>query len=93
MRRTILHCVPAMLALSLSAGAAHAAMLANADAEDHYVIVTENGERAEIVVPAGKEVEVCSSGCFLSFPSGDIMALKGQEKVMIEKGAGRLVSR
>lgn len=75
------------LAISLAIlGAATAASVTNQDAQSHVLIVTEAGDKIELVIEAGATVNFCPSGCFVTMPSGDKETLGGAEKVEIENG-------
>lgn len=65
---------------------AHAATISNSDDEPHTIVVTEQGVRSEIVVPAGEVLSFCLSGCFIILPNGDRAALFGPEAVEIVGG-------
>ncbi|MDD9910700.1 MAG: hypothetical protein OXR62_13545 [Ahrensia sp.] len=67
-----------------------AATVSNSGAETITVTVTENGDRRDVDIAAGAVVNLCPAGCFISFPSGDILALKGGERVVVENGVGRI---
>ena len=77
-------------ALISAAVTAHAANVSNTDAEAVTIVVTENGERKEVEIAAGAAMELCLTGCFVSFPAGGMMALTGKEKVVVEKGEGKI---
>ncbi len=80
----------AALSSFILSGSAQALTLTNSDSEPRVVTVTENGKRAEVSVAANGSVTVCQNGCFISFPSGDVMAFKGAERVVIQDGKGRV---
>lgn len=77
----------------LSATAANAVELVNADAEPRMIVVTENGRRVDVEVPAGAKINVCPTGCFLAFPSGEVLPMRGPESVLIQNGKARLVGQ
>ena len=77
--------VAALLAMS---GAAHAASVINKDADPVTLIVTEGADKAELTVGPGEAQEFCASGCFVTMPNGDRVALTGTETVEISGGAG-----
>lgn len=72
---------------------AEAVTLRNSGSEAQVVLVTENGERKEVAVPANSDVQACLKGCFLTFKSGDLLAVEGGETVLIEGGKARIVAR
>jgi len=77
-------------ALIAANASAFAADVSNADAEAVTIVVTENGERKEVEIAAGAAMELCLSGCFVSFPAGGMLALTGNEKVVVEQGEGKI---
>lgn len=80
-------------AAAFAGGMAQAATVSNDDTEERVITVTENGQRKEFTIPAGESVNLCATGCFITFPSGNMLALQGEEKVHIEGGDGRLISQ
>lgn len=64
----------------------------NSDAEVRTLTVTEKGVRSELTIEANAKVSACPQGCFISFPSGDMIAVKGKEDIVIEGGKGRIVN-
>jgi hypothetical protein len=78
-------------ALVLAAtGAGQAASAVNLDSEPRTIVVTEGGNRVEVVLAAGETAEFCPSGCFVTMPNGDRAALSGSETIEIQNGAGRM---
>lgn len=76
------------LALSLAMiGSATAANITNKDAQSQVLIVTEAGDKIEMVVEAGATVSFCPSGCFVTMPSGDRETFAGGETIDIVNGA------
>lgn len=71
---------------------AHAVTVLNSDAEVRTLTVTEKGVRSEVSIEANAKVNACPNGCFISFPSGDMLAVKGKEDIVIEGGKGRIVN-
>ncbi len=69
---------------------AQAASVANKDAEAVTIVVTEDGERQEVEIAAGSKMQLCPAGCFVSFPAGGMLALTGDESVVVEKGEGKI---
>ncbi len=82
--------VIAITALTAAAGSAYAASVSNKDAEAVTIVVTEDGERQEVEIAAGGQTQVCPAGCFVSFPAGGMLALTGNENVVVEKGEGKI---
>lgn len=80
----------AALALLTSGVSAFAASAVNLDNESRTLIVTEGGNRQEIVVGAGETIQFCSGGCFVTMPDGDRQALTGGETIEISGGAGSI---
>jgi hypothetical protein len=78
----------AMLLMSTAVAApALAASITNNDAEAVVLTIVENGSRSELAVGAGQTETVCPSGCFVTLPNGDRVALHGDETVEISGGA------
>ena len=76
------------MAMSLTMlGAAEAASVTNKDAQSQVLIVTESGDKIELVVEAGATVNFCPAGCFVTMPSGDRETLAGSETIDIVNGA------
>ena len=69
------------------AGGASAASITNKDAQPQLLIVTEDGDKIEMVVEAGATVSFCPGGCFVTMPSGDRETLAGGETIDIVNGA------
>ena len=67
-------------------GGAVAASVENMDAHSQVLIVTEGGDKAELVIEAGAKVNFCPTGCFVTMPSGDRETLDGSESVSIVNG-------
>ena len=51
------------------------------------VTIVENGNRTELPLGAGETESVCPSGCFVTLPNGDRVALNGDETVEISGGS------
>ncbi len=79
-----------ILALMATGASALAASAINNDGEARTLIVTEGGNRAELVVGAGETVDFCPDGCFVTMPNGDREALTGSETIEISGGEGRV---
>ena len=81
------------VALVMSAavtGGAQAASAVNMDAEPRTIVVTEGGNRVELVIAAGETAQFCPSGCFVTMPNRDRAALTGAETIEISGGSGRV---
>lgn len=87
MMKTISAAFVAMLAAT---GAGHAASAINMDSEPRTIVVTEGGNRVEIVIAAGETAQFCPSGCFVTMPDGDRAALSGAETIEIQNNSGRV---
>lgn len=72
--------------LTLAAAEASGATLKNLDAEPFVVIVTEHGDKTEIRLLQGQEIDFCFEGCFVTLANGDRAALLGDENVEISGG-------
>lgn len=68
-------------------GGATAASITNNDAQSQVLIVTEDGNKIEMVVEAGATVSFCPAGCFVMMPSGDRETLGGDETIDIVNGS------
>lgn len=76
------------LAMSLAMlGGASAASITNKDPQPQVLIVTEAGDKIEMVIEAGATVNFCPSGCFVTMPSGDRETFSGGEAIDIINGA------
>ncbi|MBB3918236.1 hypothetical protein [Rhizobium fabae] len=71
----------------LAAPAAHAASITNTDPAAVVLVITESGQRVEVVVDAGASESLCPSGCFMTTPDGDRIGLDGGETIDIVKGS------
>lgn len=77
-----------MLLVSAAMSApAMAASVTNKDADTQVLVVVEGGSRMEIALEPGATETICPSGCFVTLPNGDRIALNGGEDVEIEGGA------
>jgi hypothetical protein len=74
----------------LSAGLCHAASITNKDSADIVLTVAENGNKVQITVASGSTEDVCPSGCFITMPNGDRLALTGGESVEISGGSANV---
>lgn len=74
--------------VSLAAfGNAIAASITNTDGSDAVITIAEDGNKIEMTIAAGATEEICPSGCFITTPNGDRVALTGGETVEISKGS------
>ena len=64
-----------------------AASVTNKDADTQVLVIVEDGSRVEVALEPGSTETICPSGCFLTLPNGDRIALNGGEDVEIEGGA------
>ncbi|HWT60254.1 MAG TPA: hypothetical protein VN284_20635 [Rhizobium sp.] len=71
----------------LAAPAVQAASITNTDPAAVVLVITESGQRVEVVVDAGASENLCSSGCFMTTPDGDRIGLDGGETIEIVKGS------
>ena len=76
--------------LALTAGQALAASAVNLDSETRTLIVTEGGSKTELTLAAGETAQFCPSGCFVTFPNGDLEPLTGSETVEISGGVAKI---
>ena len=83
MTRTIT-LLAAWAALSVPAAAA---TVTNRDADAQVLVIVEGGSRVELALEPGATEMICPSGCFLTLPNGDRIALSGGEDVEIQGGA------
>ncbi len=60
----------AVLLLSLlAAGGAHSATITNTNPAPVVLVITEGGNRVEVVVDAGASETLCTTGCFMTTPT------------------------
>jgi hypothetical protein len=71
---------------AVAIGPAGSAAVTNLDSAPVMLLVTEQGTRTELVVPAGETIEFCLTGCFVTFPDGDKEALSGSETIELLGG-------
>ncbi len=76
-----------LLAAATVAGAASAV---NNDSETRTLIVTEGGNKSELVLAGGETIEFCPNGCFVTLPNGDLTPLNGSETVVISGGVAHI---
>ncbi|WP_411036620.1 hypothetical protein [Shinella sp. BYT-45] len=77
-----------MLLVSAAMSApAMAASVTNRDADTQVLIIVEGGSRVEIALEPGSTETICPSGCFVTLPNGDRIALDGGEDVDIVGGS------
>lgn len=81
----------AMLVVSAAMSApAIAATVTNKDADTQVLVVVEGGSRMELALEPGATETICPTGCFMTLPNGDRIALNGGEVVEIEGGAASI---
>lgn len=76
-----------LVAICIFAAPAAAATVTNKDGATVVLTVVENGSRMEIVLDAGGSETLCPTGCFVTLPNGDRIALDGGENVEILNGS------
>ena len=77
-----------MLLVSAAVSApAVAASVTNKDADTQVLVIVEGGNRAEVALEPGSTETICPSGCFVTLPNGDRVALNGDENVEISGGS------
>ncbi|MEO1748851.1 MAG: hypothetical protein AAFR27_09595 [Pseudomonadota bacterium] len=69
--------------LPITLSVASSATVTNGESEALTLVVTENGERSEVVLAVGQTQSICPSGCFVTLPNGDRVVLSGGETVSI----------
>lgn len=77
--------------VAIAAWGASAAEIENLGSRPVSLPVTEGGKRAEISLGSGEKAEFCVSGCFVTFPNGDMEALAGDERVEVFDGKFRIL--
>ena len=77
----------ALLLSLLSAGGARSATITNTNPAPVVLVITEGGNRVEVVIDAGASETLCTTGCFMMTPDGDRIGLGGGETVDIVKGS------
>lgn len=80
----------AAVMLMAATGPVLAASAVNKDSETRTLIVTEGGSKSELSLAAGETAQFCPSGCFVTFPNGDLEALTGAETIEISGGVARI---
>ncbi|WP_431322511.1 hypothetical protein [Rhizobium sp. YTU87027] len=77
-----------VLFLSLAAaGQTHAASITNTDSAAVVIVLTEGGNKMQLVLDPGASETFCASGCFITAPDGDRIGLDGGETIDIVKGS------
>ena len=74
-----------MVSAAMSA-TAMAASVTNKDADTQVLVIVEDGSRMEVALEPGSTETICPSGCFVTLPNGDRIALNGGETVEIQAG-------
>ena len=69
---------------------AMAASVTNKDSGDIVLTIAENGSKVEMTVASGATEDICPSGCFITTPNGDRLALTGNETVEISGGSANV---
>ena len=64
-----------------------AASVTNKDADTQVLVIVEDGSRVEVALEPGTTETICPSGCFVTLPNGDRIALNGGESVEIVGGS------
>jgi len=70
-----------------AASGASAATITNTDPAAVVLVITEGGNKVEIVVDSGASENLCAYGCFMTTPDGDRIGLDGGETIEIVKGS------
>lgn len=77
-----------VLFLSLmAAGQTHAASITNTDSAAVVIVLTEGGNKMQLVLDPGASETFCPAGCFIAAPDGDRIGLSGGETIDIIKGS------
>ena len=77
-----------VLFLSLvAAGQTHAASITNTDSAAVVIVLTEGGNKIQLVLDPGASETFCPLGCFITAPDGDRIGLSGGETIDIIKGS------
>ena len=74
----------------LCVNVAMAASVTNMDSGDIVLTIAENGNKVQITVASGSTEDICPSGCFITTPNGDRLALTGSETVEISGGSANV---
>lgn len=69
---------------------AMAASVTNKDSDTQVLVIVEGGSRMEIALEPGAVETICPSGCFVTLPNGDRIALSGSETVEIQNGSASI---
>ncbi|EYR77823.1 hypothetical protein SHLA_34c000350 [Shinella sp. DD12] len=77
-----------MLLVSAAMSApAMAASVTNKDGDTQVLVIVEGGSRMEVALEPGATETICPTGCFVTLPNGDRIALNGGENVEIQGGS------
>ncbi|KQV83187.1 hypothetical protein [Rhizobium sp. Root1220] len=80
--------IAVVLLLSLMAAErTNAASVTNTDTAPVVLVLTESGNKVQVVLDPGASETLCPSGCFMTTPDGDRIGLDGGETIDIVKGA------
>lgn len=72
-----------LLMFCLVSNAALAASFKNLDAKTQSILVTEGSSRRDISIKTDQSIDICSKGCFVTFPNGDHFAIKSEDVIEI----------
>jgi hypothetical protein len=59
---------------------AMAASVTNKDGDTQVLVIVEGGSRMEVALEPGATETICPTGCFVTLPNGDRIALNGGEE-------------
>jgi hypothetical protein len=80
--------IAVLLLLSLIAAEhAYGASITNTDVAPVVIVLTEGGNKVQVVLDPGVSESFCPSGCFVTPPDGDRIGLDGGETIDIVKGS------
>ncbi|EJF89019.1 hypothetical protein [Bartonella tamiae] len=81
--------ISASLLLLFTTIQTNAATLVNSDTETQTLIITEGSSRRDVLLKTDQKVDICSKGCFITFPNGDRFAIKAEDNISIIRGRAR----
>ena len=76
-----------LLVSAVMTAPAMAASVTNKDGDTQVLVIVEAGSRMEVALEPGATETICPSGCFVTLPNGDRIALNGGESVEIVGGS------
>lgn len=76
-----------LLVSAVMTAPAMAASVTNKDGDTQVLVIVEDGSRMEVALEPGATETICPSGCFVTLPNGDRIALNGGESVEIVGGS------